>query len=213
MGQEGEGEREKGEGGRERGVEGECDPAALELLLPRMGSCSCAAQDIACAQEPVMFNCSGCCPSYGLQICEVAPETFSLSMRSCPSSSQLIVSTNLSHVSSGNHCRSDPVQVQSTFECVGTAVYVDAETNNNVVLTTAPPVCTTSMHTCCRMRPMSALVGAGVGGFGRGLLQRSFETFDLAGAGALHSAPAAATGRNQHPPRNPPLHNSRQDPR
>ena len=96
---------------------------------------------------------------------------------------------------------------------MGTALDVDAETNNNVVLPTAPHFCTTSMHTCWRIRPMSAPVGAGVGGFGRGLLQTSFETFELAGAGAPHSAPAAATGRNQHPPRNPPLHNSRQEPR
>ena len=85
-------------------------------------------------QTSDIFNCSGCYTSCGLQICGVAPETFSLSMRSCPSSSQLIVNTNLSHVSSGNHCRSDPVQVQSTFGLAGTSGSTAHKMNIEVVL-------------------------------------------------------------------------------
>ena len=88
----------------------------------------------ACCKLPIFFNCSGCYTSCGLQICGVAPETFSLSMRSCPSSSQLIVNTNLSHVSSGNHCRSDPVQVQSTFGLAGTSGNTAHKINIEVVL-------------------------------------------------------------------------------
>ena len=114
------GERERGEKVRERGGRG---------VRPRRVGIAIAAQ----GQEPVMFNCSGCCPSYGLQICGVAPETFSLSMRSCPSSSQLIVSTNLSHVSSGNHFRSDPVQVQSTLITLSMTFCDVGQTNIGVV--------------------------------------------------------------------------------
>jgi hypothetical protein len=88
----------------------------------------------ACCKLPIFVNCSGCYTSCGLQICGVAPETFSLSMRSCPSSSQLIVNTNLSHVSSGNHCRSDPVQVQSTFGLAGTSGSTAHKINIEVVL-------------------------------------------------------------------------------
>ncbi len=119
-------------------------------------------------QSSVMFNCSGCYPSCGLQICGVAPETFSLSMRSCPSSSQLIVSTNLSHVSSGNHCRSDPVQVQSTSRIVGTAGTTADKTNINVVLPIGPLLGTTWAHACCRLLwVLAPYVGISAGGVWR----------------------------------------------
>ena len=60
-------------------------------------------------------NCSGCRSTNGLQICRGTLRHISLSSSSFPSSSQLQRVSDLSLVSSGNHCRSDPVQVQSTI--------------------------------------------------------------------------------------------------
>ena len=73
---------------------------------------------IAVVAKSAILSTHQPCPRQGPQTCRVRPEVSFPKVGGCTSSSQLCWRSGLLHVSSGNHCRSDPVRVQSTRKLI-----------------------------------------------------------------------------------------------